>query len=426
MTVPKGLDDLVERFARGLPSYKSGAYNETQVRVEFIDPLFGLLGWDVHNRQGHAEQYKDVIHEDQIKVGGTTKAPDYCFRIGGTRKFFLEAKKPSVWIKGDPTPAYQLRRYAWSAKLPLSILTDFEELAVFDCRVKPEKLDQPAIARINYLTFDQYLDRWDEIAGLFSKDAVLKGSFDSYAAKHKGKGTGEVDAAFLKEIERWRDLLARNIALRNPQLSVRELNVAVQRTIDRIVFLRICEDRGVESQFTLQGLLNGANTYRRLFELFQRADERYNSGLFHFRREKDIAEPPDTIMPDLAIDDKALKDVIANLYYPDSPYEFSVPPADILGQVSESRRALGVRLDRGEAPPSAPFSPGARCMLAPGRSRWLAGEIPSRRRWPVELGSRSKHGASLRRGPHPRNVWSLAKVRSARVEREAGLQWSGA
>jgi hypothetical protein len=350
MAAPKELVELVERFDRNLASYESGAYNEAQVRAEFIDPMFELLGWDVYNKRGHAEAYKDVIHEDAIQIGGTTKAPDYCFRIGGSRKFFLEAKKPSVAIKDEPNAAYQLRRYAWSAKLPLSLLTDFGELAVYDCRVKPEKTDASAIARINYLTFEQYPDRWAEIAGVFSKDAVLKGSFDGFAVAAKGKrGTAPVDAEFLKEIERWRDELARNIALRNQQLSVRELNFAVQRTIDRIIFLRICEDRGVETdrQFQLQFTLNGPNTYRRLFELFQRADERYNSGLFHFQREKDFAESPDTLTPTLAIDDKVLKDIIGNLYYPDSPYEFSVLPADILGQVYEQFLGKVIRLTEG-------------------------------------------------------------------------------
>ncbi len=100
----------------------SPAYNETQLRREFIDPFFEALGWDVTNKAGYAEQYKDVIHEDAIKIAGATKAPDYCFRIGGVRKFFLETKKPSIDIKSQTSPAYQLRRYAWSAKLPLSIL----------------------------------------------------------------------------------------------------------------------------------------------------------------------------------------------------------------------------------------------------------------------------------------------------------------
>ncbi len=141
MTVPAKVLELVERFDRNLDAYKQGKYNETQVRREFIDPFFKALGWDVDNEQGYAEAYKDVVHEDAIKVGQATKAPDYCFRIGGTRKFFLEAKKPSVNIRDDIPPAYQLRRYAWSAKLPLSILTDFEEFAVYDCRMKPVKID---------------------------------------------------------------------------------------------------------------------------------------------------------------------------------------------------------------------------------------------------------------------------------------------
>ena len=126
MGLPKEIAELIERFDRNREAYKSGQYNEMQLRQEFLDPFFGALGWDMNNQQGYAEAYKDVIHEDSIKVGADTKAPDYCFRIGGTRKFFLEAKKPSVYIKEDISPAFQLRRYAWSAKLPLSILTDFE------------------------------------------------------------------------------------------------------------------------------------------------------------------------------------------------------------------------------------------------------------------------------------------------------------
>ncbi|MCK4452302.1 MAG: hypothetical protein KAX26_17160, partial [Anaerolineae bacterium] len=101
------IERLVERFARNLDAYKRTEYKEAHVRVEFIDPLFEALGWDVRNVRGYAEQYKDVIHEDAIKIGGATRAPDYCFRIGGTRKFFLEAKKPSVSVKGDVGPAYQ-------------------------------------------------------------------------------------------------------------------------------------------------------------------------------------------------------------------------------------------------------------------------------------------------------------------------------
>ena len=186
------IGEMVERFQRNIDAYKSGSYNETQLRREFIDPFFETLGWDVANRAGYAEQYKDVVHEDSIKVGISMKAPDYSFRIGGQRKFFLEAKKPSINIKGDINPAYQLRRYAWSAGLSLSILTDFEEFAVYDCRNKPGPKDKVSAGRIAYYNYQQYADRFDEIFDTFSREAVLKGSFDRYVESSKGKrGTWE-------------------------------------------------------------------------------------------------------------------------------------------------------------------------------------------------------------------------------------------
>src|SRR5436305_837020 len=130
-----------------------------------------------------------------------------------------------------------------------------------------------------------------------------------YAEATKGKrGTAEVDAAFLQEIESWRELLAHHLALRNKNLTQRELNYAVQMTIDRIIFLRICEDRGIEEYERLKGLLKGTNIYTRLCTLFQEADDRYNSGLFHFQKEKNWDEAPDTLTPHLIIEDKPLKD----------------------------------------------------------------------------------------------------------------------
>ena len=348
MNVPKEIKKLVERFRENRDVYCSSAYNETQARREFIDLLFKALGWDVANEKGYAEAYKEVIHEDAIKVGGATKAPDYAFRIGGVRKFFVEAKRPGLNIKQDGDAAYQLRRYAWSAKLPLSILTDFEEFAVYDCRIKPVKTDKASTGRVLYLTADEYAEQWDEISSIFSQDAILTGSFDRYAESTKRKkGTAEVDKAFLKEIEDWRDVLARNIALRNTQLSTRELNFAVQRTIDRLIFLRICEDRGIETYGQLMAFQNGTQIYKRLCEIFRRADERYNSGMFHFKREKDRPEPPDGLTLNLTIDDKALKGILKELYYPESPYEFSVLPADILGQVYEQFLGKVIRLTAG-------------------------------------------------------------------------------
>src|SRR6266480_5242423 len=336
MAVPQTVLELIDRCDRNRSAYRSEQYNEARLRIEFLNPLFEALGWDVNNKQGYAEAYKDVIYEDAIKIGGATKAPDYCFRIGGTRKFFVEAKKPALNLKDASDPAFQLRRYAWSAKLPLSILTDFEEFVVYDCRVKPDKDDKATTARILYLPFTDYQQRWDELSAIFSREAILKGSFDTYAEATKGKrGTAEVDTEFLHEIESWREMLARHLAQRNKSLTQRELNYAVQMTIDRIIFLRICEDRGIEEYERLKALLKGTSVYERLCTIFVEADEKYNSGLFHFQKEKDFPEPPDTLTPHLVIDDKPLKDIMKRLYYPDSPYEFSVLPADVLGKVYE-------------------------------------------------------------------------------------------
>ena len=92
MTAPDSIRELVKRFEENLDSYRSSKYNETQLRREFLDPFLVALGWDVANKQGYAEAYKDVIHEDSLEMEGATKAPDYAFRIGGHANFLLKPK----------------------------------------------------------------------------------------------------------------------------------------------------------------------------------------------------------------------------------------------------------------------------------------------------------------------------------------------
>jgi type I restriction-modification system DNA methylase subunit len=347
MPAPDSIKRLVDYFDQNRLSFLSPHYKEAQLRQDFLNPFFIALGWDLFNENHFAEAYRDVIIESSVEVEGAAKAPDYSFRVGGNRKFFVEAKKPSVNIEFDIHPAFQVRRYAWSAKLPLSILTDFEEFAVYDCRTRPDKSDKAATGRIKLLKYKEYLTRWDEIADTFSKDAVLHGKFDQFAEAATGKrGTQEVDDAFLQEIEKWRDLLARNLALRNPGLSTRELNYAVQMTIDRIIFLRICEDRQIEPEDRLKEICSGEVIYPELVNLFRKADARYNSGLFHFTAEKMQSSSPDDLTPTLSIDDKVLKEIVSVLYYP-SPYVFRVLPVEILGQVYERFLGKVIRLTAG-------------------------------------------------------------------------------
>lgn len=330
---------LVDRFGEQIDSYKSGHYNEAQTRLDFINPLFKALGWDVDNQAGYAEAYREVIYEDKIKIAGATKAPDYSFRLpGGKRLFFVEAKKPSVSVKDEIQPAYQVRRYGWSAKLPISIITDFEEFAVYDCTTKPSPSDKAANARINYLTFTDYIPEFDFLWDTFSKESVLKGSFDKFVVgESKKRGTSTVDKEFLTSLDNWRTVLAVNIAKNNPALNEFELNFAVQQTLDRIIFLRIAEDRRVEPYGTLQSAVkSGELYYKNFFALFRRADEKYNSGLFDFKLDK--------LSDKLVIENKTLKSIINELYYPVSPYEFSVLSVEILGSAYEQFLGKTIRI----------------------------------------------------------------------------------
>ena len=348
MPAPEIIAQLVQKFDENRAAYRSGKYNEARLRQEFLDKFFEALGWDVYNTAGVAPEYADVVVEDSLEIEGAAKAPDYAFKIGRERKFYVEAKKPAVKIEMDIHPAYQLRRYAWNAHLPLSILTDFEELAVYNCKNKPSPTDSAATGRDKFYNYTEYVEKWDEIAAVFSREAVWKGSFDRFAESSKGKkGTTEVDDAFLKDIEDWRLLLARNIALRNPQVAdERQLNYAVQMTIDRMLFLRICEDKGIEPEEQLKTIAAKTGIYAQLLELFGRADMKYNSGLFHLHKENSRDGTADTFTPALKIDDKVLKEIIASIYYP-CPYIFKEIPVEILGQVYEQFLGKVIRLTAG-------------------------------------------------------------------------------
>ena len=352
-TAPAIIHTLVETFEKYLSEYHSSK-NETELRREFLDKFFTALGWDVDNLQGAREAEKEVAHEYSVEIDGQQKKADYAFRLkrdsAAAEKFdfLVEAKKPSVKIETDVDAAFQIRRYGWSARIPINILTDFEHLAVYDCRVKPKYGEKAVLNRQALFHYKDYAEKWDEIARLFSPAAIRAGSLSEYAKSIKGKrGTADVDADFLQEIERWRELLAKNIAANNAWIDIGGLNYAVQMIIDRIIFLRICEERSIEPENQLHGIANKAQIYKELCLLFKRADTKYNSGLFHFAEESAQASRADDLTLRLQIDAKPLKDIILNLYYPKSPYAFLYIPSDILGQVYERFLGKVIRLTDG-------------------------------------------------------------------------------
>ncbi|MBI5879854.1 MAG: Eco57I restriction-modification methylase domain-containing protein [Chloroflexi bacterium] len=328
---------LVKHYLTNREAYHAPRYKEAEARRELIDPLFTALGWDVLNVERRAPQYKPVMTEVSLEIDASQRAPDYAFRMSEHDiKFYVEAKKPGVALKTNADAAFQLRRYGWNGKLALSILTDFEEFAVYDCRSKPKPGDKPSVARKQYYTFPQYADEWRALWDLFSFEAVRGGAFDQFAQSETGKrGSVTVDADFLDTIEGWRRALAQNIELRN-SLSADDLTDAVQRTIDRLIFLRIAEDRDIEPYGQLRELAARDGIYPALVALFRKADRKYNSGLFDFARDRAVLK--------LEIDDRVLKALIGELY---GTYNFRLMPPEILGNVYEQFLGKVIRVTAG-------------------------------------------------------------------------------
>ncbi|MDA7943501.1 MAG: N-6 DNA methylase [Nitrosopumilus sp.] len=322
----EAVGDLVEAFNANLG--ENMKKQEADIRNEFLNPLFRGLGWDMENRKNQTQDYKDVVVETRIGPATHRKA-DYAFRIGGVRQFFVEAKKPSENIRENRNHAFQARRYAWNAKKRIIVLTNFRELAVYDCLKKPKRSDRSDVDRIFYCTHEDYADKFDHIWNFFSWDSVGSGYLDRFLEGNirRSRGSQLVDSAFLEDMESWRTSLAKNLHELNPSLATLELNASLQKTIERILFLRICEDRNIWAHSTLEEISKKNNIYRHMCELYDRADDAFNSGLFDFEA--------DQLSKRLKIGDGVLKKIIKSLYPPASPYDFSILSIDVLGSTYE-------------------------------------------------------------------------------------------
>jgi len=331
----KKISELVEKFGENVELLKRIDYNEKQTRIEFINPFFKALGWDIDNEQNLLESYQEVRHEDKIKVNEYKKAPDYSFNLNGKRKFFVEAKKPFIDLKNHPEPALQVRNYGWNGKLLISRLTDFEEFCIYDCTKKTKPTDRAIKHRLKYLKFTEYIENFDFLYDTFSKQNVLAGSIEKYFKQKIEKSTETVDKEFLKSLEKWRTYLATSIALKNNNLDEYEINYAVQQIIDRIVFLKICEDRGIESIGNLKQAIKKGNYYENLFSQFHIADQKYNFCIFDFHKDK--------FTQNLKIENKIIKEIINDLY--ETGYDFSIIPIEILGFAYEQFLGKVIRLE---------------------------------------------------------------------------------
>ena len=313
------LKELINRFKVNYEFYNNSKYNESECRLEFIDDFLKDFGWDVQNSNGKSPNLKEVVVESYEQELGK---PDYTMTFNGISTFFVEAKKPAVNILDNSDCSFQTRRYGWSAKHRISILTNFKELLIYDCSDMPKSNDPTSknlIAKYNYL---EYFDKYDEIYELISKEIVYNGKFEEKFKSFSAIGQ-TIDEMFLKQINDWRVQLGQEL-FNIKGGNIEDINIEIQEFINEIVFLRICEDRNLPLYKTLQKSISiDSMLQKELEKIIEIADKRYNSGIF---KERNIINE---------LDKNILKNIITDLYYPNSPYDFTVISSNILGEIYE-------------------------------------------------------------------------------------------
>lgn len=318
---------LVNQYLSNIDTYKNDTqYNEQSCRDEFISPFLECFGWDVQNKKGVSPQYKEVVVE---KFSNKTERPDYTLTLNGLSKLFVEAKKPSVNILADRKTACQARSYGWNAGHKLSVLTNFENLIIYDTTNKPDESDSAIVSVYKKYHCSEYESRYDEIYSLISRESIYNGTFDEFTSSHfqdKGRTVSEIDEQFLKQLNYWRLEIGTSLFNDSEKYqNIDKLNDVVQEFINQIVFLRICEDRNLP---LYEKLKDAAKTKYELKEsltkVFKEADKRYNSKLF----------ADENIIFDL--NNEVIFNMIYCLYYPYSPYLFNIIEPNILGKIYES------------------------------------------------------------------------------------------
>lgn len=337
------LKSLVHRFEANKYHYLSKNYLEEEVKIDFINPLFEALGWDVRNTKGLSPYEREVV----VEKGETEGRPDYNFRIDGQTKFFLEAKAPHEPLH-KINHVLQAKSYAWNTKnVFIVLLTDFEEFRLFDATIKPnpKNSDQGLIFE---LTYDQYLDNLDKLI-LLSKAEVERDVLNKLILKDSQSKRLRipVDKAFLEDISRWREDLAKDIYKRNIKeledrtdekrikIQVKILNEAVQKILDRLIFIRISEDRKIIEPKSLLDEVEWWKAGGKRRDLHKRLTDRFMGWNQDFNGEILKPGPCDI----LDIDSQLLAKIIDGLYFPKCPYLFDVIGVELLGSIYE--RYLG-------------------------------------------------------------------------------------
>ncbi len=327
----ESLARLVNRFETDKAHYLSRDYSEAQARIDFITPFFKALGWDVENEAGLPYHQREVL----VERGETEGRPDYNFRVGGQTKFFVEAKAPREPLE-TPMFALQAKAYAWNTKqVFFVVLTGFEEFRFYDASIRPDER-RPHEGLLLKLGYTDYLENAGKLWE-FSRERVLEGSLDALLPRSRSAQRVRipVDKAFLEEMTGWREDLARNVYKNNPELTAKQLNEVVQRLLDRIVFVRIAEDRHIIERFQLREAVDEWKSRGRKFHIFE-----WLRDIFRWINEDfngEIFKPH--LSETIQIDSEVLVSIIERIYPPRTPYRFDVLGVELLGSIYE--RYLG-------------------------------------------------------------------------------------
>lgn len=317
------LKKLVERFNADFKNYKKDqTYNEAMTRQQYIDVLLKLLGWDITNPMGLSFNDREIVAEEYSSENKKDR-PDYTIRMNGISRFYIEAKKVSVDIFNEADPAIQTRRYGWNSNHKISVLTNFEYLVIYLTYAMPTKNDSSKTYRYKYYHYTEYVEKFDEIYDLLSRESVVKGKFDQWTSDISPLDSTKtsLDTIFLSQLNRWRKDIGQELYyLDGGFSSIALMNEQIQEFLNQIIFLRFAEDNHYESTEMLKNEILKQPDY---IKYFKKLDRKYNSGLF---TDANIISK---------ISSNLLTDIVENLYFPNVSYDFSVIDLSILSKVYE-------------------------------------------------------------------------------------------
>lgn len=315
--------EKLKKLVSSIPAHAD--YNEENLKFQYLDPLLiEVLGWD----------RKDIVKEQQILKGRA----DYVLKIGNEEVMVIEAKRPSASLGGDA--GRQAVSYAYHRKIKFAVLTNFKEIKVYHALSNIKNIDNNLLKFEDggyfRFTFDNFLENFDKLL-LLSKNSLEKHELNTLLSKKDERAAKPVDTSILLDLLQIRDWLSKDLKKLRMDLTKEQIDEAVQILIDRFIFMRSVEDRGLEGRNFLLGIIKDFNEGRirkRLWdamrEQFNIFDQKYNSKLFF----KGILESEE-----IFFDDETIKNTIRALYFgtkdQQARYMFNEIPGDLLGSIYE-------------------------------------------------------------------------------------------